>query len=208
MVTINEKPKGIISYPPPIDQISSKTIFNDISNTEIKVVMFSEQINYSIGFKIRDNADSKIIFSSYLHFSRKLINNKTLYTFPMNECITKFESYKIDFSEDFDGYTEFLIGNKYESSRKRLGVLTGVFKMFFVSFPILLVIQFIMTFPVKINFFNCQRKLNEIENRIENTSLYFCWILFNENTFSKNTSLYSNICLFLCYLQHFLKPKT
>ena len=61
---------GVISYPIPVSQLTSKTIFNDIENAEIRVVMFTDRNDLSISFTITGEST----FSGKLQYSRTFLN--------------------------------------------------------------------------------------------------------------------------------------
>lgn len=190
-------PVAVISYPIPMGQISSQSIFNDKENTEIRVVVFSDQTNLSISFTVVKLSDSKTVFKGYLKFSRHLINGRSLYTYPMKEIIHENGKYRITFSEYFDGLIEFLIGESAEVTvdnygRKYMRLQETVIYIF----PFYFLLLFVITFLIPFNCFNCQTKLDLIEEWIE--------------TSNSNTSywIFSTFAGFLLVRSRFLKsPK-
>ena len=101
-VDINDPPSGVISYPIPKSQISMQTIFNDVQNSEIRVVMFGNRHDYDIEFNITNEEKTKEICNGKLNFNREIADgNQVLYTFPMKECVREYGPYNLTFSEDF-----------------------------------------------------------------------------------------------------------
>ncbi|KAK8892597.1 Transmembrane protein 62 [Tritrichomonas musculus] len=166
-IDIRNPPNGIVSYPIPMEQVSINSIFNDIENSEIRVVIFSDQKDLKIGFTIKDLSNSKTVFDGYLSYSRPLINGHSLYTYPMKDCLDRHGSYHITFSGDFNGSLNFVIKDSIVSAKKEIGYFTGLFGVLPYLFCAYLVILLLITFFIPFNCFNCQVNLDAIEEWIE-----------------------------------------
>ncbi|KAK8838184.1 Transmembrane protein 62 [Tritrichomonas musculus] len=167
LVDFSNQPAGAISYPIPISQVTSGTIFNDREDAEIRVVMFTEENDLKIEFTIKDISDQKTVFTDFLNYKRRLVNGHSLYTYPMAMCSLRTGSYRIIFEGDFNGTSDFLIDDQFESKGKRLGYFTGVYAALPYVDGVYIAILLICTFFVRLNFFDFQTKLDQIEEWIE-----------------------------------------
>lgn len=165
-INTDNPPKGVISYPIPMNQLSPNAIFND-KNTEIRVVMFSNRTDLSISFKITENNGEKVS-NGFLVFSRYLPKGHALYTFPMYKAIENNGSYQITFSGDFEGFSEFVICNSFVSGGEQLTEYPGIVEMLTITFPLFALILIVITFIIPFNCYNCQMRLDLIEEWIEN----------------------------------------
>lgn len=169
-IDINNPPNGIISYPVPKEQISKNTIFNDIENSEIRVIIFSGRKDLKISFTITDTSSkkskSKEIFNGTLKYSRSLLKDRqSLYTFPLKNCISNYGTYKIVFSGDFNGSTEFVYNQIFSTGNELMPSLQKTRELLFVTFPFFLLILLIITFICP---FKCANFVfDEIEEWVE-----------------------------------------
>ena len=160
-----------MSYPISINQLSSQSIFNDIENTEIRVVIFLNKANLSISFSIINQLNSNLVFSGKLKFSRHLINGRSLYTYPMKECITEKGKYQITFSGDFDGSYEFVIGDSIKLNADDWGLkYSRMQKIVIYLFPFYFLLLFVITLLIPFNCCSCQTKLDMIEEWLETSN--------------------------------------
>lgn len=151
--------KGVISYPIPIEQLTPKTIFNDIENAEIRVVMFTDRNDLSISFTI--SGDST--FSGKLRYSRTFLNQtKSLYVFPLKDCIKRNGNYTITFSGDFESSLNFVISDTFVVGGEINPELRYTNKLAFITYPIFFFALLLITCPIKWNV-----SFDEIENWIE-----------------------------------------
>ena len=172
LINSNNPAKGIITYPIQKEQLSSNSIFNDIENSEIRVVLFSNRENLSIKFNISENTNSKLVYSGNLKYSRKLQNNHSLYTFPLNKCISNKGSYNITFSGDFEGHVDFIIADNIKTGGEILTEYPRIINMLKITFPIIILILLIMTIPFDCKICNSlQTRLNHVEEWIETSNL-------------------------------------
>lgn len=138
---------GVISYPVPKAQISMQTIFNDFTNTEIRVVMFSNRHDHQIEFNITNEEKTKQVFNGKLNYNREIVEGKqVLYTFPMKDCIKTAGTYEMTFSGDFNGSIEFFVGDMIVTGNEVMPTLSNTRNFLFVTFPVFFLILLIITF--------------------------------------------------------------
>ncbi|KAK8872237.1 Transmembrane protein 62 [Tritrichomonas musculus] len=218
LINSMNQPKGVITYPIPKEQLSSNSIFNDIENSEIRVVVFSNRENLSIKFNISENTNSKLIYSGNLNYSRKLQNNHSLYTFPLNKCITNKGSYNITFSGDFDGHVEFIIDDSINAGGEILTECPRIINMLKMTFPIIAIILLIIIIPFNCKICNSfQSRLNHVEEWIETSNLneekiiynwlyvIFCGILLIRTRFQRN-NIIIRLFVFISVIYCFFGP--
>ena len=171
-------PKGVITYPIPMNQLSQNAIFNDKEKAEIRVLMFSNRTDLSISFKIIEygQKETKLVHADNLMFSRQLINGHSLYTFPLNRCIKSDGLYHIDFSGDFEGSRDFIVNDSFSTGGEKLTEFPGIVEMLGIIFPIFHLILLIITTILPFNCFGCQSKLDDIEEWIETSNSNSSWL--------------------------------
>lgn len=172
-VDINNPIKGVVSYPIPADQLSTSSIFNDKENAEIRVVMFDESTELKIEFKVIDKANSKTVKDGFLTYKKTLINGRTLYTYPLSECIDKFGDFRVNFQGDFVGSTDFVVKESVTFPKKEVGYFTGLYAALPYIYSIFVIILLFITVAIPFNCFGFQLKLDKIEEWIE-TSVGGC----------------------------------
>lgn len=211
MIDTTNPQKGVLSYPVPKKQISKNVIFNDRQNTSIRVIMFSNQINHSIHFTLKKS--SKNVFSGTLNYTRNLPRGQTLYSFPIKDCIKEDGSYTITFSGDFNGSTEFLIGETFKTSTAILTEYPKLVESLTITFPVFLAILFIVTIIIPFNCCQWQTKLDSLEVWVEtgegNDTYWVVPTLFGfllMRARFQRVPLYIKIFVFLMILYSFCGP--
>lgn len=170
-VNISNPPNGIISYPTPKGQISPHSIFNDIENSEIRVIMFTNRTDLKIKFTITNTETLKEVFTGYLQYKKTLVENRQiLYTFPMKECVREYGPYNLTFSEDFKSSIEFFEGNLIVTGNEVMPTFYNARDMVFVTFPIFFLILFIITFVSPFETNGSSSSFETIENWIETST--------------------------------------
>lgn len=150
---------GVISYPIPVSQLTSKTIFNDIENAEIRVVMFTDRNDLSISFTITGEST----FSGKLQYSRTFLNQtKSLYAFPLKDCIKNKGNYTITFSGDFEDQLNFVISDTCIVGGELNPELVYTNRIAFITYPIFFFVLILITCPNKWN-----TTFDDIEDWIE-----------------------------------------
>lgn len=214
-IDITNPPNGIIAYPIPKEQISPHTIFNDIEHSEIRVIIFSKSKDLRINFSITNMLNSKTkknpIFSDSLKYSRDLLKGRqVLYTFPLKNCISDHGTYKITFSGDFNGSTEFCYEDVISTGKEMLPSFQKTREIIFVTFPFFLLILLMVTFVFP---FNCQVLVfDNIEEWIETSNgsnhWYFTFLLgflLIRTRFQRSPKLIK-LFVFLSVLLSFIGP--
>lgn len=102
-------------------------------------------------------------FSGILKYSRTFLNQtKSLYVFPLKDCIKNEGNYTITFSGDFEDHLNFVISDTCIVGGELNPELRYTNKMAFITYPIFLFALLIITVPNKWN-----ATFDEIENWIE-----------------------------------------
>lgn len=170
---VNKPVKGVVSYPIPVEQLTSKTIFNDIENAEIRVIMFTSRNDLSILFTI----NGKSTFSGRLRYSRTFLNHtKSLYVFPLKDCIEGEGTYTISFSGDFECNLNFVVNKSFIVGGEINPELRYTNKLAFITYPIFLIVLIFITFPYRWNDY-----MDDIENWIETSDPnqnYWYFVIF------------------------------
>ena len=144
---IQDTPKAIITNPVPRDYLSQHDTFNT-NDVDVRLLVFSDSKNVSI------NVFENNTPIGSLEYARTIREGVHLYHLRHNFPDGK---HKLRFSGFYNGKIKFFVGDVCPSHREYLGNLYNLFFSATPIFYILLVLFFIILFPVNIE--SCSQKL-------------------------------------------------
>ena len=203
-----EEPKFFLTYPVPIDQISSHHIFN-LNEFEIREISFIKDENIKLMIKGDIQGELK--------YKMTLNNGAFLYSYPVN---LKEGKYKIQIY-DKNGYacninTQFTIGNKFEGKKENVLNNFNYFLIIRISSILFFVYLLIIIFPFRTNTnFKIISKIENIINGKDNSQnlnlllLNLLIIIFGPFILRKRyqkTNIYIKLSILFSFIYPFVLP--
>ena len=203
-----DEPKFFLTYPVPIDQISSHHIFN-LNEFEIRVISFIKDENIKLMIKGDIQGELK--------YKMTLNNGAFLYSYPVN---LKEGKYKIQIY-DKNGYscninTQFTIGNMFEGKKENVLNNFNYFLIIRISSILFFVYLLIIIFPFRANSnFKIISKLENIINGKDNSQnlnlllLNLLIIIFGPFILRKRyqkTNIYIKLSILFAFIYPFVLP--